>query len=604
MIAEAEPRTLRDRLVPLNAPHVKLGSGLLLERQTRNGRYLLSLDTDRLLHNFRINAGVASTALPLGGWENPQCGLRGHFTGHYLSACAKMFAATSDAAFSQRIQLLLEGLSECQISLANGYLSAFPETEFDRLEKEYGGVWAPYYTIHKILAGLIDSFKLVNQPLAKSMAVRLGDWIAWRMARLSESALEPMLRTDQLNPSNEYGGVGEALYDLYELTGAVSHLKTAQMFDRPWFLDPLSQGRDELSGLHANTHIPQAIAALRRHSITGELWARKAVETFWPLVVEARTYINGGSSGPRPDHRERSEGGEHWPVANQLHKTLTPKINESCVANNLFRLTNKLNALQDDPRYCDYRERLLFNSILPMQHPTELGAYVYSHPLGGGCRKIFGDADQTFWCCYGTTVEAFASLEDGSFYFQEDTLIVNQFFNCHLDWAAKHVRITQQTRFPYEPTTTLRLEMDRPAEFTLSLRVPSWTFEPSCRLNGTSVPVESAHRLVIRRLWRDGDAIHLSLPMHLHSEILPGDPTHAGILYGPVLLAGRTPHALELGVTSDHAISAISAVDLAALSFQAKLVSGAIIPMVPIWEIADEPFGVYFKTARPGATAD
>jgi hypothetical protein len=584
----------RDGIVALNAPHVRLTSGPLRDRQTSNGQYLLALQPDRLLHNFRINAGLPSLALPLGGWENPSCGLRGHFTGHYLSACAKMSAATGDAAFQERLELLLAGLNECQSRSGNGYLSAFPEFEFDRLEKEFGGVWAPYYTIHKLLAGLIDSFKLGKQGVAKAMAIELGDWIAARLGRLCESTLEPMLRTDQLNPANEYGGIGESLYDLYDLTGAAAHLKTAQIFDRAWFLDPLSQGRDELAGLHANTHIPQAIAAVRRYQITGEHRFRRAAENFWSFVAGDRSYINGGNSGPRPDHCERSEGGEHWPLANQLHKTLTPKINESCVANNMFRLTNLLATVDDDPRYSEFRERLLFNSILPMQHPAIRGAYIYSHPLGGGCRKIFGDADQTFWCCYGTAVEAFASLTSGAFSFQGDTLLVNQFLNCELNWQQKGLRLMQETGFPCQPSTRFRLEMSRPGEFAISLRIPGWAAKPRCLLNGSEVAIQGPHRLVLYRQWKDGDTIELSLPMRLRSETLPGDPTHLGFVCGPAVLAGRTPHALELAGTNDQATSAIQEVD--GLRFQATLVSGAVIPMVPLWEITDEAFGVYFKT--------
>ena len=583
----------RRMAIPLPRSHVRLLDGPVRDRQSLNGRYLLQLDPDRLLHNFRVNAGLPSSATPLGGWENPACGLRGHFTGHYLSACAAMYAATGEVAFKARLDEMLAGLAACQ--QRDGYLSAFPATEFDTLEAKFAGVWAPYYTLHKILAGLIDAHRDAGCDRALPMAVALGDWVVGRMARLSAATLDPMLRTDQLNPANEYGGIGVALYDLHAITGEGRYLTTAHAFDRGWFLGPLVEGQDRLAGLHANTHIPQALAAARRYDLTGDAAFRRAVEFFWDRTAGQRSYVNGGSSGPRPDRRERSEGGEHWPDAGRLGGTLTPKINESCVVHNMLRLTDAVAAWSDDPRHADFRERAWLNSVLAVQDPAAPGRYLYSHPLAGGSRKVYGDPDQTFWCCYGTSVEAFGRLADGIYFAADDALHVRQFVASEADWSERGVRLLQTTDFPYEPATRLTVRVAAPVEFTLVVRVPGWAQGPTCRVNGEGVPIAGG-RVTIRRRWSDGDRIELSLPMSMSVETLPGDPTMAAFVYGPVVLAAASPHAPELGVPPSRAAALTTVTDPARLRFAVPLVSGHVVPLVPLNEIVDEPYGVYFKT--------
>ncbi len=570
---------------------VRLLDGPALRRQTLNGRYLLGLDPDRLLHNFRANAGLPSTAVPLGGWENPACGLRGHFTGHYLSACAAMYAATGEEPFRARLDQMLDGLRACQAG--DGYLSAFPTIEFDTLEATFGGVWAPYYTLHKILAGLIDAHVDGRSGRALPMAVALGAWVARRVGRLPPATLEPMLRTDDLNPSNEYGGIGVALYDLHRITGEPRFLTAAQTFDRAGFIDPLATGEDRLAGLHANTHLPQGLAAARRYDLTGDDRYRRAAEHLWDRTAGHRSYVNGGSSGPRPDRRERSEGGEHWPDADRLAGTLTPRINESCVTHNMLRLTDAVAAWSDDPRHADFRERAWLNAVLPVQHPTTPGGYLYSHPLAGGSRKVYGDADQTFWCCYGTSVEAFGRLADGIYWGSADALHVRGFVASEAAWRG--VRLVQQTAFPYEPGSRLTVHVDAPTELTLVVRVPTWADGPTCRLNGDAVPIDQG-RVAIRRRWSDGDRVELTLPMSVRVETLRGDPTLAAFVYGPVVLAAASPHAPELGVPPSRASGLVATVDPARLRFAVPLVSGHVVPLVPLNEIVDEPYGVYFKT--------
>jgi uncharacterized protein len=577
--------------------HARLLNGAIKDRQSLTARYLLELEAVRLLHNFRVNAGLASSARPMSGWESPECGLRGHFTGHYLSACSQMYASTGDERFKQRADLIVEELGECQNALGGEYLSAFPVAQFDQLEREFGGAWAPYYTLHKILAGLLDAYRDTGNARALAMAGRLGDWVNHRMARLPESVQEPLLRTSELNPLNEYGGIGQALYDLYGFTGNAAHLETAKLFDRDWFLTPLMERRDILAGLHANTHIPQALAAARRYEITSDSKYRRAAEYFWERTAIARSYANGGSSGPRPDRRERSEGGEHWPLAFQMAGTLSPKINESCVTNNMLRLTDVLFTWGQDARLAEFRERAFFNSVLAMQHPGCTGRYIYGHPLSPGSRKVYGDFDNTFWCCYGTSVEAYARLADGIYFFDADDLWVNQFIPSEATWTQKGVRITQQTGFPQEQSTRLVFQTDRETEFTLHLRVPTWAKKPTWRLTGNQNDGGAAQGdfLTIRRVWHSGDVIELNFPMSLRIESLPGDDNEVAFFYGPTLLAARTPHGLELGVPASGACAAVRVGDNSILDFSVRLGIGCDVPLMPVNQIEEEAFGVYFK---------
>jgi uncharacterized protein len=280
--------------IPFPRTAVRLLDGPMRDRQTRNGEYLLAIGADRLLHNFRTNAGLASAAEPLGGWESPRCGLRGHFTGHALTGLAQHVAGTGDPRFKSMLDTLVDGLDECQRALGDGYLAAFPSTEFDTLERTFGGVWAPYYTLHKILAGLIAAATDGQNARATAIACRLGDWIVTRMARLAPETIERMLRTDQFNPANEYGGIGEALYDLSELAGDPRYRRTAKLFDREWFLAPLAAGEDRLAGLHANTHIPQGLAAARRYELEGDVRALVRQRRIVRAAARSRRTQRGG----------------------------------------------------------------------------------------------------------------------------------------------------------------------------------------------------------------------------------------------------------------------------------------------------------------------
>ena len=254
-----------------------------------NRRYLKTLPPDRLLHTFRLTAGLPTSAEPLGDWEKPDCELRGHFAGgHYLSACAFAYASSGDEELKRNGDVMVAELAKCQAQFKNGYLSAFPPELFDRL-RDGVNVWAPFYTIHKIMAGHLDMYLLTGNQQALDTLEKMAQWVRSWADPLSEQQMQRVLLV-------EYGGMGEVLSNLYGVTGKREYLQLAQRFDKKWFFDALAAHRDELKGLHVNTHIPQVIAAARLYELTGDKRYWNIADYFWDEVTSERSYCTGGTS--------------------------------------------------------------------------------------------------------------------------------------------------------------------------------------------------------------------------------------------------------------------------------------------------------------------
>ncbi len=334
--------------VPLKAQGFDLGDVKLLDgpfraAMLRDQKYLLSLDNDRMLHNFRVNAGLPSSAKPLGGWEAPDVELRGHSTGHLLTALALMYAGTGDARFKAKGDALVAELAKVQQALPSrgfndGYLSAFPEELFDRVEKRQR-VWAPYYTLHKILAGLLDMYRLAGNQQALDVLLKMTDWVKFRADRLTDEQQQAMLQT-------EFGGMNEVLANLYAVTGNPEHLRLARKFDHRRIFDPLARGEDQLNGLHANTQIPKAIGAAREYELTGEKRDHDIASFFWERVAEHRSFVIGGHSD--------DEG--FFPIE-QFSKHLGATSTETCNTYNMLKLSRHLFAWEPSARTMDFYER-------------------------------------------------------------------------------------------------------------------------------------------------------------------------------------------------------------------------------------------------------
>ena len=513
------------RVEPFEMTEVRLLPGAFRRAQDANAAYLGRLDADRLLHNFRVNAGLPSSAQPLGGWEKPDCELRGHFVGHYLSACALMYSSTGDNKLKDKGAYIVAELAKCQRKLGDGYLSAFPTEFFDRLNRREK-VWAPFYTIHKIMAGLLDTHQHCGNKQALEVLEGMANWADHWTAAIPEPHMQEILNT-------EYGGMNEVLYNLAAVTGNDYYAAVGDRFTKKWFFNPLALRRDELRGLHVNTHIPQVIGAARRYEISGDVRFHDVADFFWYEITSARMYVTGGTSNA-----------ELWRVEpRHLGKELklSSNTNECCCAYNMLKLTRHLYRWTADPRYFDYYERTLYNHRLGTID-VENGATQYYLSIVPAAWRTFSKENDSFWCCTGTGTEEFAKLNSSIYFHDDDGLFVNLFIPSEANWREKGLKVRQETNFPESQSIVLVIDTSEPVHMPVHFRVPYWVGRgASVRVNGR--PLEATPSpgsyLTIAKTWNNGDRVELDMPMHLHLEEMPDEPTTQAILYGPLVLAGK-----------------------------------------------------------------
>jgi DUF1680 family protein len=511
---------------PFPLQNVRLLDGPFKQAMDRNTRYLHDLDSDRLLHNFRLSAGLPSSAQPLGGWEGPKVELRGHFVGHFLTACALTYAAAGDKELRRKADALVAELAKCQKALGKtGYLSAYPEEFIDRVI-EGKRVWAPWYTLHKIMAGLLDMYVHCGNRQALDVVKGMAAWTKLRMDKLDDDAVQRMLKV-------EHGGMTEVLANLYAVTGNSDHLALAVKFDHKAFLGPLAARRDELKGLHVNTQVPKVIGAAREYELTGEKFYGDLATYFWDEVVNHRSYVTGGTSN--------YEGWRADPDV--LAAEVSNASHETCVTYNMLKLTRQLFTWSPDPKLADYYERALLNGILSTQDPAT-AMTMYYLPMESGWYKTFCTPHDSFWCCTGTGVENHAKYGDSIYFHDYNALYVNLFIASELRWPEKGLTLRQETVFPREQGTTLVLNAASDVELDLRIRVPYWAAKGiSVKINGEvqPSPAQPGSYLSLARTWENGDTIIVEMPMSLHLWRMPDDPNLAAILFGPVVLAGELP---------------------------------------------------------------
>jgi uncharacterized protein len=510
---------------PFALEDVRILDADLLRMRKQTMQYMLALDSDRLLHNFRVNAHLPSSAEPLYNRESPTNGWRGHYVGHFLSASSQMYASTGDARIKAKADAIVVELAKCQKQLGDkGYLSAFPESNFDDLEQGRPAA-VLWYALHKIMAGLLDVNDHCRNAQALQVLEGMAAWTDWRTGRLPEEQMQRTLQT-------EFGGMNEVLANLSAVTGNPRYLVVAKRFDHQAVMDPASQGRDTLTGLHANTQIPKFIGAAREFELTGDPYYRNAAQNFWQEVVLHRSYVTGGNSV-----------GERFKTPpDVLASVLTDQTQETCNTYNMLKLTSHLFAWQADPQYADYYERAFLNHILATPNPAQ-GSPLYYLGMQSGQWKVHFVPFEGFFCCCGTGLENFSKLGESFYFHNADALWVNLFFASEVHWKEKGVVLRQETQFPDEQGTRLIVQTKTPTQFALNVRIPYWTDGATILINGKAFP--SSGKLApssyakIERTWKNGDEVKVKLPMRLHLQATPDDPQRAAILYGPMVLAGE-----------------------------------------------------------------
>jgi DUF1680 family protein len=442
--------------------------------------------------------------------------------GHVLSGLSMMYASTGDIAYKNKADSLVSALAEIQNVLnQKGYLSAFSQNLVNRAI-DGKPVWAPWYTIHKIMAGLIDMYQYAGNKQAFDVVIKMSNWAYHKLENLSFAELAVMHRT-------EFGGMIEAAYNLYSITGNINDKKLAEFFYDHSILDPLAQKKDELAGHHANTQIPKIIGEARGYEMTGDEKPKTIADFFWQTVIDHHTYVTGGNSD-----------NEFFFEPDQISKHISRATTESCNTYNMLKLTRHLFTWTADVKYADYYERALYNHILASQE-QETGMVTYFLSYTPGTFKTYSDKENSFWCCVGTGFENHAKYAEGIYYHNDNGIYVNLFIPSELTWKGKGFKMVQETKFPEEAATHLIIKETNNINVPLYIRYPSWaTNGADIKINGKNINVNQAtgSYIVLNNHWQVGDKIDITYPMTLHLVTTNDDPNMAAILYGPIVLAG------------------------------------------------------------------
>jgi DUF1680 family protein len=586
------------RAVALPLSAVTLLDGPFRQNQARNTTYLLFLDPERMLRSFRRNYGEPSQAEPLGGWEKPDSQIRGHMTGHLLSGLALTYASTGSDALRQRGRYLVSQLAQLQAKAATqgfhpGYLSAFPEHYFDILEQGKS-IWSPYYMIHKYLAGMIDQYQLAGDDQALDVAKKLADWVDWRTSttRIPYDQMQMVLQT-------EFGGLPEALANLYTITGHERYLATAQRFYHAIVLDPLAEGMDNLPGLQANVTTPKIIACVRMWEETGSGKYRDIARNFWDIVTGHHVYVVGGVGNY-----------EHFQQPDTVAAQLSNFTCENCVSYNMLKLTRLLH-FHEPARtdLLDYYERTLLNQMLGEQDPgSPHGFNCYYTGLSAGAFKrqplnyfphdnpgVYATDWDTFTCDTATGLETPAKFADTIYSRDADGLYVNLFVPSQV--KVGNLVMQQDTGFPDEPVVRLSV-VSGAATLTVRVRVPKWVASPPVvRLNGqpvTGLPdTRPSLWITLRRRWQAGDKLQVTLPMQLAVEPTPDHPAVQALTYGPVVLSAV--HQADPGpLTPQLEMASIRRTGAQPMTFEA-VADRKPVTLIPVARAAHEYYTTYFQ---------
>ena len=506
-------------------------------------RYLLGIDPDRLLAPYLKESGLKPKAENYTNWENT--GLDGHIGGHYLSALTYMYASTGNQEIKGRLDYVISELKRCYDANADGYISGVPGGKQIWKEISEGNIraasfglndrWVPLYNIHKIFAGLRDAYLIYGSKECREMFIGLTDWMYRLTSGLTDEQLQDMLRS-------EHGGLNEVFADAAAISGDARFMELAKRFSHKRVLEPLLKGEDHLTGMHANTQIPKVIGYKRIADLEGyEDWD-KAAQYFWETVVDNRSITIGGNSVF-----------EHFHPAENFESMLTSEQGpETCNTYNMLRLTKMLYATTGNTHYMDYYERALYNHILSTINPIQ-GGFVYFTPMRPGHYRVYSQPQTSFWCCVGSGMENHARYGEMIYSHKGDKeLIVNLFIPSVLTWGKTVVE--QVNSFPAEEGTTLMINPKKPAEFTVSIRVPEWTdaARMNAKVNGEAVEaVLEDGFLKVERRWAKGDKLSVDLPMCLRAVQLPDKTENYSFMYGPVVLAASLGKEDQLGMYAD-----------------------------------------------------
>jgi DUF1680 family protein len=523
------------RALPLSS--VRLLPSVYADALRANQAYLLRLSADRFLHNYHRFAGLPTKGALYGGWEADT--IAGEGLGHYLSALSLMYAQTGLPALKPRIDYIVAELARVQQAQGDGYAAGFMRKRKDgkvvdgkeifaeimagdirSAGFDLNGCWVPLYNWHKVFAGLFDAQTYAGNAQALEVAIALGGYIDKVFAALDEEQVQKVLAC-------EHGGINESFAELYARTSDKRWLALAQRLYHRKVLDPLVQGRDELANLHSNTQIPKLIGLARLHELTGKRSDADAVNFFWNSVTRHHSYVIGGN-GDR----------EYFSAPDSIAAHITEQTCEACCSYNMLKMTRHLYGWAPDAAYFDYYERTHLNHILAHQNPRT-GMFTYMTPLMSGVAREFSSEENDFWCCVLSGMESHAKHGDSIYWESADTLFVNLYIPSTVEWQAAAARLEMTTRYPFEGDIEIKVKrLAGQRHYTLALRIPAWAASHALLVNGKPhAAAEGKGYVLIRRRWRAGDTVRLSLPLDLRLEAAAGNDNVVALLRGPMVLA-------------------------------------------------------------------
>ncbi len=515
---------------------ITLLDGPLKHARDLNVQVLLKYDCDRMLAPYRKEAGLQPRKPSYPNWD----GLDGHVGGHYLSALA-INAATGNEECRKRmeymiseLQLVLDANNQRPEAWCHNYIGGVPNsakmwTAFSKGDfGPYFGTWAPFYNIHKMYAGLRDAWLYCGNEQAKNLFLKFCDWAVDITRDLNDEQMEKML-------GNEHGGMNEVLADAYAITGEQKYLDCARRFSHRMLLVPLENGKDCLDNMHANTQIPKVIGYQRIAELAHDVQYHNASEYFWEIVTRQRSLALGGNS--RREHFPTKEN-----CIDYINDIDGP---ESCNTYNMLKLTEDLNRVKPNGMYGDFYETAMFNHILSAQHPQH-GGYVYFTSARPRHYRNYSAPNEAMWCCVGTGMEdhgkygQFVWTHDKGVKAEDDALYVNLFVASELNWKDRKMVIRQQTAFPYAETSVVEVAKGK-GTFILKVRKPSWC--ENFTVKGVGFDADSYEEngfVCIKRKWKKGDQVKISMPMHAYIKPMINVPQYVAIMYGPILLGMKT----------------------------------------------------------------
>ena len=589
------PATISLKAFALPISNVTLLDGPFRKSMELDSAYLMTLNPNRLLARFYINAGFPPRDSVYGGWEST--GLSGHTMGHYLSAISMMYASTHQEEFKKRAAYIVYELAICQEKRNTGYVGAIPQEDelWQKVRNgqikssgfDLNGAWSPWYTVHKLMAGLMDAYLYLDNQQALDVAIKMADWTYDLMVPMKDSVRNKMLLC-------EYGGMNEVLANIYAVTGNEKYLKVANLFEDDFVMGKLAQKIDPMPGKHSNTNVPKAISAARQFELNGNAKDATIASFFWETMVKSHSYVIGGNSNY-----------EYCGDAGKLNDRLSDNTCETCNTYNMLKLTRHLFSWQPKGSLMDYYERALYNHILSSQN-SKTGMMTYFLPLRMGAAKEFSDPFNTFTCCVGSGLENH-SKHGESIYFEgaDGSLYVNLFIASALNWEKNNMHIVQETKFPYKNSTSIQIKSTTKKQFALRIRKPIWN-EGALKIKLNNQPVAATvdenGYVVIDRVWNSNDKVDVTFNMQLKTESIPDNKNRIAFLYGPIVLAGVLGDKLPDPVFGTPVImnnnmptKSVTAVDLNTLKFKWNHIGKPFdVTMAPLFSINNEFYSVYW----------